>query len=61
MPRGGDEIYLEFVVQGAVTKVTAIDPKTGIEASIFGPASASRADLSMAAKRKLEYVLKKQN
>ncbi|MGN6517701.1 MAG: DUF6898 family protein [Rhizomicrobium sp.] len=60
MPPGGSEIYIEFVVQGAVAKVTAIDPRTGTEASIIGPASASRADLSQAAKRKLEYVLKKQ-
>lgn len=60
MPPGGNEIYIEFVVQGAVVKATAIDPKTGVEASIIGPASASRADLSQAAKRKLDYVLKKQ-
>ena len=61
MPPGGDEIYIEFVVQGSVVKVTAIDSKTGIEASVIGPAGASRAGLSAAAVRKLEYVAKKQN
>lgn len=61
MPPGGNEIYVEFVVQGAFVKATAIDSKTGKEASIIGPANASRADLSQAALRKLEYVLKKRN
>jgi Domain of unknown function (DUF6898) len=61
MPPRGKEIYIEFVVQGSAVKVTAIDPKTGIEASIIGPASASHADLSTAAMRKLQYVLKKQD
>ena len=56
----GSEVYVEFIVQGAFVKATAIDSKTGTEASIVGPASASRADLSAAALRKLEYVLKKQ-
>jgi hypothetical protein len=41
-------------------KATAIDSKTGKEASIVGPAAAARADLSAAAFRKLEYVLRKQ-
>ena len=60
MPPRGDEIYIEFVVQGGFVKATAIDPKTGTEASIVGPASASRTDLAAAATRKLEYVIKKQ-
>ena len=60
MPPRGTEVYVEFIVQGAFVKVTAIDSKTGAEASIIGPAGASRADLSTASIRKLEYVLKKQ-
>jgi hypothetical protein len=60
MPPRGTEIYVEFIVQGAFVKATAIDSKSGVEASIIGPAGASRADLSTAAVRKLEYVLKKQ-
>jgi hypothetical protein len=61
MPPRGAEVYIEFIVQGAFVKATAIDSKTGTEASIMGPAGAARADLSAAALRKLEYVLKKQN
>jgi hypothetical protein len=56
---GSGEIFIEFIVQGAVVKVTAIDSQTGTEASIVGPASAPRPALQSAAVRKLEYVLKK--
>ena len=59
MPAGGGEVYVEFVVQGSFVKATAIDPKSGIEASVVGPASGSRAALSDAAIRKLAYVLNK--
>jgi hypothetical protein len=61
VPPDSNEVYVEFVVQGRVAKATAIDPATGIEASIVGPAAASRADLAAAAMRKLEYVLKKRS
>jgi hypothetical protein len=60
MPPRGSDIYVEFVVQGAFVKATAIHAATGTEASIIGPANAARADLSAAAIRKLEYVLRKQ-
>jgi len=53
------EIFLEVVVQGAFAKATAIDSATGIEASVVGPANASRTALGDAAKRKLEYLIKK--
>jgi hypothetical protein len=56
----GGEVLIEFIVQGNVVKVTAIDPKSGTEASIVGPASSPRAALENAAARKLIYVLKKQ-
>jgi hypothetical protein len=54
-----NEILIEFVVRGNVVKATAIDPVTGREASIVGPANAGREALMEAARRKLEYVLKK--
>jgi hypothetical protein len=54
------EVYFEFVAQGAVVKVTAIDAATGCEASIVAPAGATRAALEHAALRKLEYVIRKQ-
>ncbi|HVZ28135.1 MAG TPA: hypothetical protein VG798_05715 [Rhizomicrobium sp.] len=53
------EILIEFVVQGSVVKATAVDPVTGMEASIVGPAHAGQTALAEAARRKLEYVLKK--
>jgi len=46
MPPRGTEVYVEFVVQGAFVKATAIDSKTGIEASVIGPAAATRADIA---------------
>ncbi|HEY1708376.1 MAG TPA: hypothetical protein VGG10_08915 [Rhizomicrobium sp.] len=61
MPAKGREIYLEFLVQGAFVKVTAIDPVSGLEAFITGPSGAPRATLEAAALRKLDYVRKKQN
>jgi Domain of unknown function (DUF6898) len=57
---GGKEILFEFVAQGAVVKVTAIDPDSGLEVSIVGPASAPRTTLQAAALQKLRYVQKKQ-
>jgi hypothetical protein len=54
-----DEILVEFVIQGNIAKVTAIDPTTGLEAAITGPAGAPRAALVEAAKRKLDYLRKK--
>jgi len=56
----GREIYVEFVIMGNTVKVTAIDSETGLEASVIGPAGAARAALADAARRKLEYVAKKQ-
>ena len=55
----GREIYVEFIVLGNTVKATAIDPETGVEASIVGPASAPQSILAENARRKLEYVLKK--
>ncbi len=61
MPGGkGSDIYIEFVVQGNVVKATAIDPVTGTEVSVVGPAAASaREALKATAARKLAYVLRK--
>jgi hypothetical protein len=60
MPRdGSDEVYVEFIVQNAVVKATAIDAKTGMEASIVVQRYAPRDGLRAAAVRKLLYVLKK--
>ena len=55
----GKEIYVEFVALGNSVKVTAIDPDSGIEASVVCPASAAQHAMAEAARRKLEYVLRK--
>jgi hypothetical protein len=57
-PRG-NEIYVEFVSQGAFVKATAIDSVTRTEASVIGPTGAPRGTLADAAVRKLNFVLKK--
>ena len=55
-----DRYLIEFVQIGGSVKVSAIDPVSLTEASIIGPASATRAELSRAAVQKLKYVLEKQ-
>ena len=59
MPDDKREIYVEITVQGSYAKATAIDSVTGVEASIVGPANATRAQLSDAAVRKLKFLLEK--
>jgi len=53
------EIYVEFVAIGNSVKVTAIDPATGVEASVICPANTPQSAMTNAARRKLEYVLRK--
>jgi len=55
----GKEIFVEFIRQGNAVKATAIDPDSGLEASIVGPATAPQAALAEAARRKLEFLAKK--
>ncbi len=53
------EILFEFISIGNAVKATAIDPDTGIEASIVLPAGISEPDAQKAALKKLEYVISK--
>jgi len=53
------DIYVEFNILGNSIKATAIDPATGVEASVIGPANAPQAAMAQAARKKLEYVLRK--
>ncbi len=55
------EIYVEFVILGNAVKATAIDPDTGLEASVVGPASAPQNTMAQAARRKLEFLARKKN
>jgi hypothetical protein len=61
LSRSGDGEYLiEMQRIGNTVKVTAVDPVTGMEASIVGPANAGRHVLSNNAVRKLQYVMNKE-
>ena len=53
------EIFVEFVQMGNTVKATAIDPETGREAAVIGPANAPRHTMAEAARRKLEYLASK--
>lgn len=55
-PQDG-EIYLEFRKIGQQVKVIAIDAASGVEVSVFGPATASQHDLKRLAVRKLQRRL----
>ncbi|MDP6692377.1 MAG: hypothetical protein QF384_23005 [Alphaproteobacteria bacterium] len=55
----GRSYLVEFQAIGNSVKVSALDPVTLVEVSIVGPATASEAELSALAVRKLEYMLRK--
>lgn len=52
-------VFFEFTVVGAQMKAAAIDEATGVEVSVFGPASVPRGDLERLALRKLLKRLEK--
>ena len=54
-----NDVFLEFHSIGAFVRVTAIDPVSGVEVVLQGPASAGEKALGDAAIRKLQYVLTK--
>ena len=55
----GKEIFVEFVILGNSLKATAIDPDSGLEASVIGPANAPRHAMAEAARNKLNFMAKK--
>lgn len=55
----GEGIIVEINVVGQSAKVTAIDTRSGIEATIVAPANQPESLLQAAAVRKLRYVLEK--
>ena len=59
--KGAHEVLIEIVRRGAYAKVSAIDPVTGTEVSIVGPANADEASLKSVVLRKLELALKKKS
>ena len=61
MSRGDDgEVLLEFQRVGNYMKAIAIDPRTGIEVSVAGPATGSREMLTRTVVNKLRFVLKRE-
>lgn len=59
MSRGDPEVLLEFQRIGSYMKAVAIDPETGTEVSVVGPATGSRVLLTRTAISKLRYVLER--
>ena len=57
MPNNSQEYLIEFRQQGRFVKVTAIDPQTGVEASIIGDILAGSDALKKLAVKKLKYVM----
>jgi len=52
---------VEYQRVGLIVKVTAIDPDSGTEAVIQGPANAGEHALAQAAVKKLEFLLRKKH
>jgi hypothetical protein len=55
--RAEDEVLFEWQQVGGTLRVAAIDPATGVEVVVFGPASAGAAALRRLAARKLAFRL----
>lgn len=54
-----EEVLFEYVRQGALVKVTALEPETGVEAVVVMPVGLSEKEMQARAMQKLLYVLKK--
>jgi hypothetical protein len=54
------EVLFELTRIGSIVRVTAVDPATGIEAVIQGPAHLSQQELQRSAAKKLQFLLQKE-
>ncbi len=54
------EILFEYIRQGNVVKVTAIESETGIEAAVVVPASLSEEQMKLQALNRLRYIMRKE-
>ena len=54
-----DEVLFEYIRQGNLVKVTAIEPLTKVEAVVVVPANLTEQQMQAKALQKLLYVLKK--
>ena len=57
----GDEILMQAVAIGNSLKITAVHVATGTEVSFIAPKSTPMLSLKMMARKKLEYVMNKNN
>lgn len=55
--KSGGEVLFEFQRVGSYMKVVAIDPVTGTEVSVAGPATGSTELLKRTALNKLQFVM----
>lgn len=55
----GGEVLFEYQRVGSYMKIVAIDPVTGTEVSVAGPATGSTELLKRTALNKLQFVLKR--
>lgn len=58
-PENNDGYLIEFISIGGSMKVTALDPKTLVEATVVAPSSLSQEEAGDLAVRKLLYLLEK--
>ena len=56
-----DEILIQMVAIGNALQVTAVHAATGTEISFMAPKNTPMLSVKMMAKKKLEYVMKKNN
>ena len=56
-----DEILMQMTAIGNTLKVTAVHVPTGTEVSFMAPKNTPMLSLKMMARKKLEYVIKKNN
>lgn len=56
-----EEILIQIVAIGNALKVTAVDAQTGTEVSFMAPKNTPMLSLKMMAKKKLAYVMNKNN
>jgi len=61
MTSDGHGVIVEMIAIGRYVKVTAVDTRTGIEASIVGDPRRGERALRDAAIRKLRYVMEKKD
>ena len=56
-----DEILIQMAAIGNTLKVTAVHAETGTEVSFVAPKNTPMLSLKMMARKKLDYVIKKNN